>query len=249
MKKYLSIAFSIVLCLSALVSCARQEPSPLTRATEPPLWFRNTITDHYFLGTDGKLYMGGETFASDANMENKTPTLPLTEKQLSELPEQVKAVLNENNRIDGVYPMHFVAEDIVDFSFDGRTFFLTSDGKLYAVRDSYGTEIGVPTLVSENVARVSEWAMPLMFILENGDLIVEDRWGDFGDFEGGTAYTGVSGHKLVKVAENARFAMGYGYTITYIDAYDQLWVAGYNDFGLLANGKYDEYSRKTTRPK
>jgi len=241
MKKYLSIAFSIVLCLSALVSCAKPEPTPLVRSQKADIASEVFSLVQWVVGSDGKLYIGGPNLLSDSSLYSDQSKASLTQKQMTELPQQVKSVLDDNNHILTYNRWQYVADQIVDYHFPGPLYYLTANGNLYVVRDeNYDNEVGVPVLVSENVSKICK-TWPISFIKDNGDLIIEDTSNRFEDFENAELFRGVSGHKLVKVAENARDANGnVGLkTFAYVDAYGQLWVAGYNDFGQFGNGKYD----------
>ena len=83
--------------------------------------------------------------------------------------------------------------------------------------------------------------------MENGDLIVENKWGQFDGFEGAEDYTEAANRKYVKIAENARAASGYNGddVFAYIDAYGQLWVSGYNTYGALPTESTIRYYQKT----
>jgi len=231
MKKCLSLVLSAFLCMTGFISCTKPEPTPLVRSEKASFFFKNTSLHMVALGADGKLYAGG--------LCHEDPH-PLTAKQYEELPEDIQAVSNDQNRITHTARWNYISDDVVDCIAPAPVFFLLKNGDLYELPADETPEMEEPILISQNVARLANDA-PFAFILENGDLIVENKWGQFDGFEGAEDYTEAANRKYVKIAENARAASGYtGADIfAYIDAYGQLWVSGYNTYGALANGKYD----------
>jgi len=241
MKKLLSL-FVMLLLLLTSCTAAPKEMTPLVRRTTPQPLIHVKQTEWVMLGSDGKLYVGGPNYLSNADLSINLSVKPLTAKQLESLPDEIKAVYDPvDNRIDGGSYWHLLDENVVELGANLFSY-LTADGKFYNTRDEFCPEIGVPSLVSENVAKSVNLRM---FIMENGDLVcIDSLYTDFDEYKEAESYTGVSGHKLVKIASNVRYADEGLYCIAYIDAYGQLWIAGYNDFGQLANGKYDDvYAR------
>jgi len=236
MRRY---QYLIVLLLICFAACAKPEPTPLVRLEKPaePVLLENSYK--VALGTDGILYMGGIEYETSTSITPKST--PLTDRQKAELPEEIKQVLlNQNNELNGIYNWHFLSENVVDVWCPDSVYFLTSDGKLYEVGGDYYVTPHQPVLVCEGVAKLCHTS-PIAFILENGDLIVRDEWDTFIQIDHTQVFKGASKHKLVKIAEDVRdFSAGGPYNFAYVDAYGQLWVNGYNDFGTLANGKYDE---------
>jgi len=237
MRKLLIFAFVM---LTTLCACTSPQTLILERKASSVTFINYTTVTKIALGSDGKLYIGGSNFESSGASSVKNPPTPLTQKQIDELPTQILPYLAEDNQISGIYNWKFVAENVVDLHFPGPIYYLTGDGKLFAINDQFYTTPGVPVLLADNVIKICR-TYPISYITEDGSLMMQTNEDRYINISGAKTSIGISGHPLVKLAENAYDASSWGNrNFAYIDTSGNLWVNGYNDFGTFGNGKYDE---------